>query len=1058
MDKLASPLLPPLGDAELRAIFRNDERAIWRYQLLAAVLQDGYSAREAAERFQTTPETVRTLRAAFLESGHLDVLRSKRRGAAGHLKRQTPLAQAVAQALAADPTASGGTIWRRIQSEFQQRGMDVPRRSVYRLLDQLRPQIAAAEGPETSSELWPPALVPSLRAALPLLSFDPPLDLGGSSLAEQLLPDERDPLARGRLLRNLLVAGLEALRPGAEDDSQEGLARSYHILVGEALHGAQRDELQRELAIASATYTRAKRHGLERLAEVLVRALQRQKSAATRVAPPSVPPLLGRERELQYYEQRLQDERVAVIWGLAGCGKTAVAATLATQRQTAGDKVIWHSCSGNGEEILHRLLLSYGVEHDRRHMDAESLLAELRAQLRSSDLLVLETFEAIAGDRVAGLLIALLRTMVAAGVLRLLIVSRALPTWAENQGWLPLGGVGDDAGRSLWTVFGGQAIESEAWPMLYNRTLGYPRLLQLLAADIGAPLETFLHEHVCDGLSTAARQLLFQALLARRPLRCTTSAAGVQVYDAYLELQQRGLLIQQSQAGCYHLHGLLQTHREALQAFIPDALALQKCLANTALAGGWWLDAALYFNAAGDPGAARAIISTHLDELISRRQAPAALDLLKTLLGKLPVGAAMAEVQADLGSLHLVLGAYQQAIDALDMALALSTTLRDSIAPADIRRWHRLLAEAYLQTGQWRHALSHIHASMTNEYNSATEVSADERFEVILVQQRIWALAGHGEKARFWLAQAQMQLQAHQSTLHAALVAYAEGVDAAHRGVLELAVTRLRAAISTLPLHTYHSLRCEITVRLAECLAAMGQWEAARPLLVEQLSISHGLGHRSGTATIALALVQVLLGAGALVEAWTVLGQATAAIDGANPRLSAELALAQGTLVMHRTEATGGLEHLTGAIALASDPPLPEIQVRANLALAFLCLRQGDATTAAQYAARAMRLATTAGLQRYRTQAQLLLAQEALLRHAWDEARTLIDSARLPAADPLLDGEREHLQAELRAASGDLAGARVALAASLHLLQPAAVHVRAWAQQRYETLLRARGL
>src|SRR3712207_6415684 len=141
MDRSPMPLLPVLTDAELRALFRDDERAIWRYRLLSALLHEGRSSREVAEQWATTPETVRHLRSAFLQTGHLDVLRSKRRGAAGHLQKQSSLAQAIARELTRDPEASGGQIWRNVQAQLAGTGIEAPRRTVYRLIERLRPQL-----------------------------------------------------------------------------------------------------------------------------------------------------------------------------------------------------------------------------------------------------------------------------------------------------------------------------------------------------------------------------------------------------------------------------------------------------------------------------------------------------------------------------------------------------------------------------------------------------------------------------------------------------------------------------------------------------------------------------------------------------------------------------------------------------------------------------------------------------------------------------------------------------------------------------------------------------
>jgi tetratricopeptide (TPR) repeat protein len=1050
MDEPSTLLLPVLSDADLRAIFRSDERAIWRYRLLKALLHDNYTIREAAQEFGTTPETVRNLRSAFLETGHLDVLRSKRRGAAGHLLRQTPLAQAVAQELAADPGASGGTIWRRVKASLQGSGIAVPRRSVYRLVDRLRSQAPAAAPAVESSDLWAPALVPALRAALPLLALDPPLDLGRSELAQQTLEQEPDPLVRGQLLREILLQALEELRPGAADDPQDPAYRPYQILVGESLHGRSREELQRKFAIASATYTRAKRQGLERLAESIVYRLSQRQSAPSHAEPPAAPPLLGRDRELSYYAQRLREDGEALIWGLPGSGKSALAATLAAQYQQAGAFVVWHVCSGTGDTILQALLLSCGVDRDGQSLDTTTLLNALRERLSDDSLLVLEQYERIADDPTAALLIAMLRSAVKHQGLRLLVVSRALPPWAEHQGWLPLGGLAEDAARALWTVSGGQAVDPIAWQTLYSQTLGYPQLVQTLAAEAGSSSAALIMEQL-NALPRNAQQLLFQLLLSRKPLRLGSDAPAADDTSSgrspQRELYQRGLLSYQADEPCYHLHALLQACRSDLIPLINDAPRLYRLLGERAATEGDWLHAASAFSEGGEIGLAIRTIHVHRDELIAHGQGPNTIDLLKRMLFYLTPGSDLAEAEALLGSLYLALGMYRDAIDALSVALDVTALFRDSIATLELRRWNRLLAEAYLQLGRLNRALTYAQASMNHERAIGEELPAYERIALTLLQQRIWSLGGQAEQARFWLADAQMQAQICRDSAASGLVAYAEGADFARRGLFEKAVVRLQAALDLLPADAYHTERFHIVALLGRCQAALGQFVAAEALLRRTINKTYAVFHRNGTVELALALVSVILDKGAIDEAMVTLRLAESLHDPANLRQSAELKLAQGWLALHGDTISHSLSHFMDALVLASDPALPELQVKANLGIACSALRQGDATTAAQYAARAQRQAESLGLDRCKALAQLYLAEEALLRHAWGDAEQILKSLQPSQSDPLLLGKYHCVKARLLAALGNTRESLSSMRSGLEQLDKAPQIFRRWAEQ-----------
>lgn len=1052
MEESATPLLPILNEAELNAIFRNDERAIWRYSILAALLLEEQSTRDVAQRFGTTVETVRTLRTSFLATGHLDTLRSKRRGAAGHLSRQTPLAQAVARELSADPTASGGAIWRRVQERLGDRGVQVPRRSVYRIIERLRPAAAEPEEQALTSDLWAPALVPAIRTALSLLRLDPPLDLGRSELAGQLFPREPDPLVRGENVRDLLLRALDQMRPAADLDAQDPAYRPYQVLLGEAVRGLSRDELQRELAIATATYTRAKRQGLDQLAELLVQGLQQQQEIRVRAAPPVAPPLLGREALMRYYGQRLQDEGIAVIWGLVGCGKTAIAATLAAGAQAEGELVTWHQCGGSGDDILRMLLTSLGVTEIGPGLDTEALLDAIREQLRAGGVLVLDAYDRIADDQIAGLLLALLLGQVGQDTLKLVIVSRMLPAWAHHQGWLPLGGIAEDMARALWTISGGPATDAVEWQTIYGRTLGYPQLLQLLATMPTIALEQFLLEHLTHGLSAQARYVLYRTLLARRPLHAY--ATGDAQPDPlgqkpYAELAQRGLLIRQSDRGIYHLHSLLRSNRDELVRLIPDAAAHQRALGAQANAAQEWLDAAVYLAAAGDVIPAMRLIGEHVDELVAQHYGNDAIELLRTLLRQLSPGAELAEIQAHVGALHLALGAYREALDALSAAIELSAAFRMMLQPLEIRRWHRLSATAYLRLGQWDRALSHTQISMGSERAITAEVSPHERVLLTLLQYQIWQLGGHKDQAQYWLADAQMQVRVTACPHSAALLSYAEGLLAMRQGKFTIAEERLRRALDELPSNAYQTERFEIGGQLARCLAALGQLDRARDLAQATWSAAQAMRHRSATVELSTALAYILMCTGAVESAWAVLGLAEDLIDADNLQLQGDLLLTKGWLTLNTPDGWSSQKHFTDAITLSSSPSMPAVQAEANLGLAVLYLQQGDPTSAAQFAQRAIRLAESAGLDRIKAIAYICLGREAILRHAYAEAESLLTKVGSDTTDLLVAGNLQRLVAELHVAHGATDEAEKAYRQSLETLHNAPALARSWAEQSY---------
>jgi len=1052
MEQHQMPLLPVLNEAELHAIFQHDERAIWRYQILAALLHQGLSIREAAQQHGTTSETVRTLYSTFLATGHLDILRSKRRGAAGHLDRQTPLAQAVARALAADPTASGSAIWHRVQQQLAASAIQVPRRSVYRLVERLRSQAPSDVEEPSQSDLWAPGLVPALRTALPLLMLEPPIDLGQSQLATTLFPQETEALARGQMLRTMLLRGLETLRPAVGDDPQSPAARAYHILIGEAFHGAQREELEHQLAIAPATYTRAKRQGLEQLAENLVQHLQRDRAPIMRASPPALGPFVGRERELNYYAQRLVHEGIAVIWGLGGAGKTMLATALATQQQSLGEIVIWHTCEGADDAILRSLLVSCGARPPAFGTDTTALLDAIRHSLPLGSLLVLDSFERIAADPVTTLLIAMLRSLAEQSAVRLLICSRQLPDWAAQQGWLPLDGLPEEGARAFWVLFGGQTVEPDVWHRLYDRTRGYPWLLESCLVQPDSSLAPLLLERLNQNVTFLARRVVVQQLLARRPLTSTINTSGSDTLfspELYTELLHSGWLMYQPTHDCYHLHSLLQTHRDELITLIEDAPEIFKGLQAQALADQHWLDAVEYAAAAGDIMSAVRGIGDHLDEMLAQGDGLSIIALLKRLLRQLPYGVAFAEAQAQLGALHLALGAYSEALHVLQAAVELGAAFRATLPPLVVRRWHRLLAEAYLNIGHWRRALAHVQTSMGSERTITADVSPCERLALTILQHRIWTLAGQVEQARFWLADAQMHIQVNSCPVAAALVAGLEGAEALQRGTLSQARALLQQTLEQLPGAAYYTERFTAARRLAWSELALGHVDVARGILQQYAREAYAIGHQSGAAECMLGLVYVALYSGAYDEARTTIRIAETLLDPLNARLSAELRLAYGWLALHSDNTAPSLEHMHAALDLVNNPPIVPLQVAATVSLAFAYLQHGDASSAGVYARLAARQASAAGLDWLGALAALCLAYEATLRRSWTEVETTLAAVQLPAGDPLVASQYHWVNATRLSVQGASEAADDAFQACLHILQDGPTLLQFWVKHSY---------
>jgi transposase-like protein len=255
--------LPRFTGAELAALFGDDVAALQRYRMLVALVREGRPVAEVARAFGVSRESLRRLRRAFA-GGNLAALRTRRRGG-GHFARGSPLAAAIRDALAADPGAPAAQLWEQVAARLAEQGLPAARSTFYRLLARLRDDDGSTSGRLTITNL--------LRDALSDLPEDPPLALGKSQLSELLLPNERDPLRRGRRLASAMRTAIERMHPGEAPTPDDPRWRHYRILSGEYLEGMERSELLQSLALSASTYSRAKRAAIERLRNLLPAAI-----------------------------------------------------------------------------------------------------------------------------------------------------------------------------------------------------------------------------------------------------------------------------------------------------------------------------------------------------------------------------------------------------------------------------------------------------------------------------------------------------------------------------------------------------------------------------------------------------------------------------------------------------------------------------------------------------------------------------------------------------------------------------------------------------------------
>lgn len=211
---------------------------------------------------------------------------------------------------------------------------------------------------------------------------------------------------------------------------------------------------------------------------------------------PSIQNFEGREVELAQYADQLQKTGIAVITGMAGVGKTALAAEL-TRQYSNLDKTFWHTffVGESVESILWKLAAFLAV-HNRpelwqvfqsSHLSDHrppplTVLVDYTFQLiRTQDyLLCFDDLHIVDDDPLLAKLMELLMSAASAGKLGIIIISRRIPNFVQIKENVVLQGLTRaDTGRLL-KVHGLQLTDKTS-DAIHERTEGNPQLLILAA-------------------------------------------------------------------------------------------------------------------------------------------------------------------------------------------------------------------------------------------------------------------------------------------------------------------------------------------------------------------------------------------------------------------------------------------------------------------------------------------------------------------------------------------------------------------------------------------------
>ena len=445
------------------------------------------------------------------------------------------------------------------------------------------------------------------------------------------LQDLREALRRAQ-------GGLEELSPSA--------ARRYQV-VDLLLQGVPVVRVAERIHASSRTTYRARLEAVEELLPHLEHAwgVQSPAAEAAGAGAPAVPErdpipiaswMVGREADLQSAVERLRTNRLLVLGGPPGIGKSALAALIARHEQRTRP-VLWHQVRAGITDSVGGVLVCIGQR--LAQLNSGALLAFMREarggspwQAIAHDIavqgvererltMIWDAAETIADNaEVCGLLTALVDDAPEA---RILLVSRQRMPYAPDAAWTELSGLQAEEVGEYLALSGVDSLRAQTVATLTEQTGGNPQLLRLAVAALRhgrlsaqaleehlldvPDVQVFFFDHVYHQLTPAKQLVLGAASLVRRPESGSFLAAALEglvpsIPNTLSELGRRYLLSHEMDG--LRLHTTVR--QLARQVLAPrDRERLHRQLARAYERAGSFDEACHHFLEAGDLDEAR---------------------------------------------------------------------------------------------------------------------------------------------------------------------------------------------------------------------------------------------------------------------------------------------------------------------------------------------------------------------------------------------------------------------------------------------------------------------
>jgi tetratricopeptide (TPR) repeat protein len=434
-------------------------------------------------------------------------------------------------------------------------------------------------------------------------------------------------------------------------------------------------------------------------------------------APPTPEPLpdiadfVGRQQELSKFKEQLHSAHLAVICGMAGVGKTKLAAVLA-QQTAPSQNIFWHTFhQGEGVESIIWQLAGFLARHGQDDLwqllqrtqltkgalpPTETLLDYLLQMLRGRDyLLCLDDIHIVEEDPQLSLFIERTRALIFAGDLTVIITSRVLPDYVTSVETAFMPGLSLETTRQI-LLNREVELADELTKKLHQRTNGNAELV-ILSSELlrqasnpdrllenlseAADVERFVLSEVDAHLSDLEPEVMSAVSLLNFFGHMSTRYAiaaileGQSVRRTLRDLADRFLLIvQQDDRGTeYGQHSIVRE-------FYYDTLDRRQRQVMHHLAGRYYLEeesypvrAAFHYEIAGEVGEVVRLITGDVWTFINQGQGRSLRVLLDRLDQRnldtsewLQVKLAQGEVYAFFGESDQAQNCYQEVISQLE--------------------------------------------------------------------------------------------------------------------------------------------------------------------------------------------------------------------------------------------------------------------------------------------------------------------------------------------------------------------------------------------------------